>query len=255
MCGALGGRVAAYWTVDSVDEPRRERILPTGCAQLIVDLDAATAILVGPAFVSRDLDRHRSGRMLGVAFHAGGLCGLVGPAALELADHVVPLDEVWASCALADELSILDPTPAIQRIEHELLRRHLDCKPSGAVVAAANAVSAGIASSDVPALVGVGRRDLVPEFRRTVGVGLKRFANLQRFRRSLHALRSPMPSSLASIAADNGYADQAHLTREVQHFAGVTPSVLLGDCTPTPNHLSTDKIFKTPTRQSSMLKR
>ena len=45
---------------------------------------------------------------------------------------------------------------------------------------------------------------------------------LARIRSALRALGTDLP--LASIAADHGYADQSHLTRECRRWTGLTPS-------------------------------
>ena len=45
---------------------------------------------------------------------------------------------------------------------------------------------------------------------------------LARIRSALRALGTELP--LASVAADYGYSDQSHLTRECRHWTGLTPS-------------------------------
>lgn len=46
-----------FWHADGTGPSTRERILPTGRAQLIFDLDGASATLVGPSFVPQDIER------------------------------------------------------------------------------------------------------------------------------------------------------------------------------------------------------
>ena len=67
------------------------------------------------------------------------------------------------------------------------------------------------------------RRHLSSRFKEAVGVGPKAFARLVRFDRTQHLLRDP-GADLATVAAACGYSDQAHLTREVRAFSGVTPA-------------------------------
>ena len=71
-------------------------------------------------------------------------------------------------------------------------------------------------------------RQLRTEFAREFGLGPKSAARLTRFEAALatiagtvHHERSP---DLAGIAADVGYADHAHLTREFRRFTGASPS-------------------------------
>ena len=49
---------------------------------------------------------------------------------------------------------------------------------------------------------------------------------LARFERFATALRAKPEQPLAQAALDAGYADQAHLTREVRRYADLTPAGL-----------------------------
>ncbi|MEJ2861373.1 helix-turn-helix domain-containing protein [Actinomycetospora flava] len=76
--------------------------------------------------------------------------------------------------------------------------------------------------------VGWSERHLGQRFRAEVGVAPKvagRMARFDRARRRLAARASAgEPLGLADIAADGGYADQAHLTREFGALAGCSPT-------------------------------
>ena len=61
------------------------------------------------------------------------------------------------------------------------------------------------------------------------GFSPKRYAALRRFSRVKSMLRSSDAESLASVALAAGYADHAHLSREVRRFADTTPSGLARD--------------------------
>ena len=71
---------------------------------------------------------------------------------------------------------------------------------------------------------------MVDRFRREVGTTPKAFARLLRFRHAYDTLISaPTTTSLATLAADCGYADQPHFTREFRSFAGCTPTELIAE--------------------------
>lgn len=72
--------------------------------------------------------------------------------------------------------------------------------------------------------VGWSRRHLGERFRAELGLSPKTAGRVIRFDRAHTALTRPTRSGLAQIAAECGYADQAHLTREWREFAGQTPS-------------------------------
>lgn len=76
--------------------------------------------------------------------------------------------------------------------------------------------------------VGLCGRALRTRFRREFGIGPKQAARLMRFDRALTTLttatRAGRPLSLARVAADCGYADHAHLTREFRGYLEQSPT-------------------------------
>jgi AraC-like DNA-binding protein len=54
----------------------------------------------------------------------------------------------------------------------------------------------------------------------------KRFARIARVQAVLRRLATEPDADLAGLAAELGFADQAHLTREVRALAGTTPGRL-----------------------------
>jgi AraC-like DNA-binding protein len=73
--------------------------------------------------------------------------------------------------------------------------------------------------------LGVSERQLRRRFERAVGYGPKRLARVLRLERALSAARAG--EELARVAADAGYADQAHFANDCRDLAGVAPSSLL----------------------------
>jgi AraC-like DNA-binding protein len=67
-------------------------------------------------------------------------------------------------------------------------------------------------------------RELQRACRRWLGVTPKAFLRIERAWAARDAIRAG--TSLAAIAADLGYSDQAHLTRDVRELLGVTPRQL-----------------------------
>ncbi|SEE63216.1 helix-turn-helix domain-containing protein [Ruania alba] len=223
----------------------RERILPTGRAQLIISAGHADSVMIGPTSKSVDIIRRGDRVTVGAAFRAGGAEPFVAVPSEELTDITITLRSVWALASLPDRMAELRADAALDLLEAELLQRLQPERVTPTVLAAERAIRAGRGAGAVAAWLGEDRRRLVPQFRRTVGVGPKHYERIRRFSRTVEAIRQPQPPSLATIAAELGYADQAHLTREFGHFAGVLPSQLLGSASGSLNHVDTDKIYKT----------
>ncbi|MFF3229028.1 helix-turn-helix domain-containing protein [Nocardia suismassiliense] len=76
-------------------------------------------------------------------------------------------------------------------------------------------------------MCGWSRKRLWSRFTAQIGVTPKRAAMLARFDRAVGALGAGMAA--AEVAARCGYADQAHLHREIVLFAGRTPAALAGE--------------------------
>jgi AraC-like DNA-binding protein len=115
--------------------------------------------------------------------------------------------EAWLLRRLADAEA---PDPAVEHAFARLVRSH------GAVPVA-----------ELVRETGWSRRHLAARFRAQVGLAPKVFARILRFRRAASELSRPDGRSLAEIALDCGYYDQAHLNRDFREFAGRTPLELM----------------------------
>jgi AraC-like DNA-binding protein len=73
--------------------------------------------------------------------------------------------------------------------------------------------------------LGWSRKHLAGSFSNAIGIGPKTLSRIVRFNRAL-GLSRQQTVDWAGIAADCGYADQAHLVREFRDLAGETPTAL-----------------------------
>ena len=73
--------------------------------------------------------------------------------------------------------------------------------------------------------IGWSRKHLAAKFTDAIGIGPKTLSRIVRFNRALSQSRQ-QEDDWAGIAADCGYADQAHLAREFRQLAGETPTAL-----------------------------
>ena len=84
----------------------------------------------------------------------------------------------------------------------------------------------GPVSSALADEIGWSRRHFARRFRDSTGFSPDRFRRIARFERFTAQLMKSPTDHLAGLAIDGGYADQAHLTRDVRDFAGTTPGEL-----------------------------
>lgn len=73
-------------------------------------------------------------------------------------------------------------------------------------------------------ITGITERQLQRKFEEHVGISPKRFAGITRMQYALKMLRRKSSDiSLAGIACESGFFDQAHLIREMKNLSGLTP--------------------------------
>lgn len=220
-----------------------EWVLPTCRAQLI--LTPGASVFAGPKVVAESIERRTGEPMVGVSLTAGAVPVLLGIGGHEALGVTVALDAVWSVGSLPDRLAEEAGDSVFDRIEAELVKQLRPTLVDPLVVAAERAIRDGRSAAQAIALIGTDRRALVPKFRRVVGVAPKHYERVCRFNRAIEAIRQSDAAPLAWIAGEQGFADQAHLSREVRHFAGTSPSHLHRDGSVMVNHVTSDKIFKT----------
>lgn len=89
----------------------------------------------------------------------------------------------------------------------------------------AEAVDGGRASaSEIASRLGMSNRSFHRLWHDVVGMEPRKFVTLMRFHRALAMIDTG--AALASVAADCGYADQAHLARQIKAIAGLPATAL-----------------------------
>lgn len=201
-----------------------QRVLPDGCADVIVT-DPGEAIVVGPATAAA-LAPLRPGTVLrGVRLRTEAARAVFGLPISELRDQTVPLADVFPASAAREVAETIwigqFPTwsaPVVVDGRVEVAVRRLWRSPRVDVAKVASEV--GLSGRQL-------RRLLLSE----TGLGPKTLQRVGRLHHFLHLAERMSPAGnlrkLAALAADAGYADQAHLTREVHDLSGLTPVRLL----------------------------
>jgi AraC-like DNA-binding protein len=164
----------------------------------------------------------------GVRFYPGTAPALLGVPAHELRDRRVELADIRPAAEVrrltASVRAAADPATGLEEVAHRwaasteppdpLLRRLVAALGSGRPVAA---------TADE---LGLGARQLHRRSLHAFGYGPKTLARVLRLQRALALARAEV--SFADTAARAGFADQAHLARDVREFTGVPLGVLLG---------------------------
>jgi AraC-like DNA-binding protein len=206
---------AAVWRRRSSGS-RAGRILPDGCMDLI--WHDGTLLIAGPdreAFVD---PLGVGGWYVGLRFPPGVGPAVFGIPAAELVGRRVPLADVWPA---AETRRITDSSPpegigAV--LEKVALGRLASSEPDPVAARVVERLDGGAAVRDIAAGLALSERQLHRRSLAAFGYGTK---TLGRIRRMQRALAMPASVPAAEVAATLGYADQAHLTREVRALTGM----------------------------------
>jgi AraC-like DNA-binding protein len=155
-----------------------------------------------------------------VRFGSGTGPGVLGLPASELTDRQVPLEDLWPSPDVRELAEADEPLAALEAVAAARWR-----EPDRAMVALAAAARRGIPVGDFADRAGLSARHLQRRANAAFGYGAKTLHRILRLQRAVALARDGEP--FARVAADTGYADQAHLSREVRALAGVPLSSLV----------------------------
>jgi len=265
----LQAYVRCYWVMraPAVTGATPQRVLPDGCVEMVINIGAPftryrvhgsletqpRALLVGPTTQHMSIAPTGVVGLVGIRFAPGGALPFLSVSPAELRDEAPALEDVTipfephlaerlAEAPAGAEGSILDRALS-RRLDQS--RRFIDRRVRASVRAAFGAarpvrVDALVAAS------GLSARQLERHFRASVGYGPKTLVRLARFQRVVRAVEPSASVSWARLAADNGYADQSHMSREFREFAGTTLSEYVREL-----HPMSDRFHSAPVDASS----
>ena len=170
--------------------------------------------------------------IIGFRFRPAAAAAWLGVPVSEFLNQRVWLEDAWGPKArrMADGLDRpREPEALMAALEAALARNSplADARRSD-MGAAFELLSAGAPPGKllVPWLAGhlsLSERTLRRRFEEAFGYGPKTLDRILRFQRFLTLVRASSDASGASLAAETGYADQAHLVRESRRLAASTP--------------------------------
>jgi AraC-like DNA-binding protein len=220
---ALVSHVACLWLRG--DGPRR--VLPDGCADLV--WTGEEVIVAGPATRATipRVSHHQT--KLGVRFRVGAAGVALGIGAAELRDRSPSLSEVWADGGeLSERIAAAPSAPArLGLLVDAVAHRLAEAPPADPLVRAA-ALGLSRPRTRIAGLctrLGISERQLRRRFEDGVGYPPRTLARVLRLQRFLGL--AGRGGDLARLAAEAGYADQPHLTRDCARLAGLPAATLL----------------------------
>lgn len=240
---AVSDIVVSYWgfAVHALPTPDFvHRVWPDGCVLLAMgftDGVSTLSAISGTSTVANAVNVKAGERYWGIRFRPEAGAISCGRDAVELRDQ-----KLWAQAVFGDALltmvraleHVTDSDEAARimdawMLEHRVPAASIDSLVGEAVRHIVRTDGTG-SMRDVADALNITSRQLQRRFRAATGLTPKEYANIRRARAALRRVAmGESPRALggwARVAADSGYADQAHLTRECARLLTLTPTVL-----------------------------
>ncbi|MDR6977849.1 AraC-like DNA-binding protein [Streptomyces sp. 3330] len=212
---------AVVWTKTPSAPHDALPVLPDGCMDLL--WREGTLLVAGPDTHAHVPDGPPV-TWAGIRLFPGTAPALLGIPAHELRDRRVELADLWSPSEarrLAGQVAA-SAHPALG-LEELVLDRA--APPDRALRRLVAALAAGRTVAQTADELDLGARQLHRRSLAAFGYGPKTLARILRLQRALALARRGVP--YADTANRSGYADQAHLSRDVREFTGLTLGVLL----------------------------
>ena len=258
----LDAFIESIWVYQNDPQPLvLERILPTGAAQLIVNLKedqtrlydpesphryvaTSGSVLSGAHSRFQVIDTLEQEYVAGVAFKPGGTVPFTRMPAHEAWNVDVPLEALWG-CArtatlrerLLESGSIEAKLDALEAVLHEMWR------PPGLHPATAFALGSfdrapmTTSIAAVTDTIGLSAKRFIERFKMEVGMTPKVYCRIRRFQRAITMATRGCQVEWTQVALDCGYFDQAHFIHDFRSFSGLTPTAYQSARTSFQNHV------------------
>jgi AraC-like DNA-binding protein len=259
----LDSFIESIWVYQNDPRPHAlERILPTGAAQLIVNLKEDQTRLYNPEFPHRlvatsgsvlsgvqsrfqVIDTSEQEYVAGVAFKPGGTLPFMRIPAHEARDTDVPLEALWGphrTATLRERLlegNDIDSTlDALEAVLHEVWRPPGLHPAVDYALAAFDRAPLTTSVAKVTGAIGLSAKRFIERFEVEVGLTPKRYCRIRRFQRALTLANRGRQVEWTRVALDCGYFDQAHFIHDFRGFAGLTPTGYQSARTVFQNHVT-----------------
>jgi AraC-like DNA-binding protein len=255
---ALRSRVKSLWYCHAPKMPHgRERVLPNGCMQIILNLSReylidcgedgtahkkhSRGIVVGVRDRYQVVDTADMEETVGVVIRPGGFTGLFRERADFLFQRVIALEDIWHEPLVFEQLEEpLAPFQKLQRLDNLLTglagkrSRRSELTDQALYLLRVKHLSV----AECARSIGISERRLSQLFREEVGASPKLWDRIQRFQAVTRALHSRVDTPWAEMALNCGYYDQSHFANDFRTFSGLDASAYSKHVNQWQNHVT-----------------
>lgn len=242
----LADCIRAFWYARAPGlAHERERVLPTGALQIVINLAADRLTDCGTGIGEEALCREMPGALIvgarsryevihmrdlveimGIVFLPGGFAPWLRHRADDFFQQSVSLDALWSTRQLVDRLRE-QSTPALKfaTLDHLLTERLRGrCAERKPIVKAALADLRHNTVRGTARHLEISERRLHQLISEDAGLSPKLWGRIHRFQIAVKALHRGADTHWKQLALDCGYYDQSHFANDFRAFSGIDPT-------------------------------
>lgn len=260
--GILETYVQSMWYChDYSPLSKKERILPNGASQLIINLGSnkfchfegadnneerkySSVIIAGIHTSNIFLDSFSRLSTMGVVLRPGALPALFDIASNEFKNQIVALESIAVSGISKLRGRLIEATSPEEKFSllETFLLGQLDrsFQPNPAIIYSIDQLknrNGSLPVAEIRDKVGYSHRRFSELFKQLVGISPKQYARICRFQHTLGKIRAIKVPDWSTVAINSGYYDQPHFIHEFKSFSGLSPTEYYHNQSDEMNHL------------------
>jgi AraC-like DNA-binding protein len=210
-------------------------VLPDGCMSLVYRAASQSRpgdlIVTGPRIKELRVEINAGDQYWGIKFRpdAGGIVIDIQPSDLREQSGLLATLAPHLAQPLSDQLAMCREASAALDVFLAFVEARLyTCTPIDDAVRKCvfeiNRCDGELRIGMIADLLGISHRQLQRRFRAKIGLTPKEYSRIRRMRIALANTIESRPKGWGEVAANAGYADQSHLSRETAALTGLTPA-------------------------------
>jgi len=228
----LNNVIDSFWTFSNNKTSESFKVLPDTCTDIIFDINQNKGFISGIMTNYQLPELSTESNLIGVRFKAEKFGSLSKIPLNETKNLRVELSQIFPVCE-QDTLSQLNnlkrTTEKVNFLEKFITTSfqknyQRQDKLVLSVAQKIRLLKGNINISEIAKSNNISLRQLERRFKSYIGLTIKEFSNVVRFKNAKKRIKSFTETSLLEIAFDTGFFDHSHMTNEFKRISGENPS-------------------------------
>lgn len=224
--------IDSFWTYSNNNLSEKFKVLPDACTDLIFDLNHSDSFLSGVMSNYQEIDLKAQSNLIGIRFKSENFGSLSGIPLNETKNLRIELSQIISrfDFNIISQLNGLESiNKKINRLENFIasaLHENSERKDH-LVISVAHRIrllKGKLNIEELAKFYNIGIRQLQRRFKHYMGLTVKEFSNIIRFKNAERTIKTNTELGFMQIAFNVGYYDHSHMTHEFKRIAGESPS-------------------------------